>query len=144
MVAGTIAEEKDRKTIEYLLVTDLRNREIVLGKLAARLLHLFAHIAVGLPVLGLIRLLGGVSAEQVGALFAVTASTLLSSAGLSMLVSVHARRAREAEGATHRRPGRRPACPRHDRPGRAHVGRGDTKRLDLLTSGRSTVGLGPG
>lgn len=68
----------------------------MLGKLVARLLHLFAHIAVGLPVLALIRLLGGVSAEQVAALFVVTASTLLATAGLSMAISVHARRAREA------------------------------------------------
>ncbi len=31
-VAGSIAEEKDRKTMEFLLATDLRNREIVLSK----------------------------------------------------------------------------------------------------------------
>src|SRR5262249_16671917 len=36
-VAGAIAEEKDRKTMEFLLATDLRNREIVLSKLVARL-----------------------------------------------------------------------------------------------------------
>ncbi len=34
-VAGAIAEEKDRKTLEFLLATDLRNREIVLSKFGA-------------------------------------------------------------------------------------------------------------
>src|SRR6266487_1090146 len=33
--AGAIAEEKDRRTLEYLLATDLDNREIVLGKLTS-------------------------------------------------------------------------------------------------------------
>src|SRR5262249_42525836 len=35
-VAGAVAEEKDRKTLEFLLATDLRNREIILSKLGAR------------------------------------------------------------------------------------------------------------
>ena len=35
-VAGAIAEEKDRKTLEFMLATDLLNREIVLSKLLAR------------------------------------------------------------------------------------------------------------
>ena len=39
-VAGAIAEEKDRKTMEFLLATDLRNREIVLSKLLSRLANL--------------------------------------------------------------------------------------------------------
>src|SRR5262245_65542953 len=30
-VAGAISEEKDRKTLELLMATDLRNREIVLS-----------------------------------------------------------------------------------------------------------------
>src|SRR5207253_43478 len=39
-VAGAIAEEKERKTLEFLLATDLRNREIVFGKLVARIGYL--------------------------------------------------------------------------------------------------------
>jgi ABC-type transport system involved in multi-copper enzyme maturation permease subunit len=35
-VAGAIAEEKERQTLELLFTTGLRDREIVLGKLAAR------------------------------------------------------------------------------------------------------------
>ena len=36
-VAGSIAEEKDRKTLEFMLATDLCNHEIVLSKLLSRL-----------------------------------------------------------------------------------------------------------
>src|SRR5262245_7279141 len=34
MVAGAIADEKERRTLEFLLATDLRHREILLRKLA--------------------------------------------------------------------------------------------------------------
>ncbi len=96
LVAGTIAEEKDRRTLEYLLVSDLRNHEIVLGKLAARLLLLVLLLAVAIPVVALTMLLGGVSLQAVLALEAVTAMSLLSAACLSVLVSVYARRVRDA------------------------------------------------
>jgi ABC-type transport system involved in multi-copper enzyme maturation permease subunit len=96
LVAGTIAEEKERKTIEYLFVTDLRNGEIVLGKLVARMLHLVVLIAVGWPVLALLMLLGGIAMENVLAAFAITGSTALAVAALSIWSSVQARRGRDA------------------------------------------------
>jgi ABC-type transport system involved in multi-copper enzyme maturation permease subunit len=96
LVAGAIAEEKERKTIEYLFVTDLRNSEIVLGKLVARMLHLVVLIAVGWPVLALLMLLGGIAMENVLAGFAITGSTALAVAALSIWSSVQARRGRDA------------------------------------------------
>ncbi len=41
-VAGAVCEEKERRTLEFLLATDLRSREIVLSKLASRLANLVA------------------------------------------------------------------------------------------------------
>src|SRR5262249_47805773 len=38
--AGVIAEEKERRTLEFLFVTDLSNREIILGILGSRLCKL--------------------------------------------------------------------------------------------------------
>ena len=43
-----------------MLMTDLTNREIVVGKLAARLAPILSLIACTLPVLELLTLLGGV------------------------------------------------------------------------------------
>jgi ABC-type transport system involved in multi-copper enzyme maturation permease subunit len=95
-VAGAVAEEKDRGTLEFLLATDLRGREIVLGKLAAHLGNLGLLILTGLPILSLTQFWGGVDPGLVLAGFAATGLTLASVAGLSMLVSVYARKTREA------------------------------------------------
>ena len=46
LVAGAIAEEKRRKTMHYLLASQLTSAEIVLGKLAARLLPVLGLTAV--------------------------------------------------------------------------------------------------
>lgn len=95
-VAGCIAEEKDRKTLEFLLATDLRNREIVLSKLLARVANLALIIIAGLPILSATQFLGGVDPDLLLASFAVTALTLVSLASLSIFFSVHARRPRDA------------------------------------------------
>src|SRR5262245_55478639 len=96
LVAGTIAEEKDRRPLDHLLVTDLRDWEIVYGKFTARMLHLLSLIAVGWPVLALLMLLGGVAMANVLALFAITASTALAIGALSIWASVQARRGHDA------------------------------------------------
>ena len=64
--AGNVAQEKDRRTLILLLMTDLRSRELVLGKLSASLLGVAALIACGAPVFFLVRLAGGVSVAQIG------------------------------------------------------------------------------
>ncbi|MEN6450528.1 MAG: ABC transporter permease subunit, partial [Thermoguttaceae bacterium] len=51
MVAGTVASERERRTIEYLFASQLSNAEIVLGKLSARLLHVVYLVLVGVPIL---------------------------------------------------------------------------------------------
>src|SRR6516162_574587 len=43
--AGTITQEKDRRTFVLLLLTDLRNYEIVLGKLLGSLLQILLLLA---------------------------------------------------------------------------------------------------
>src|SRR5205085_5468799 len=58
--AGAIAEEKDRRTLEAVLATDLRNREIVLSKLVVRLANLALMLLTRLPILCLLQFLCGV------------------------------------------------------------------------------------
>jgi ABC-type transport system involved in multi-copper enzyme maturation permease subunit len=65
LAASAVAQEKDRRTFTLLLLTDLRNYEIVLGKLGGSLLQIGALTACALPVLALAMLLGGVSFQQV-------------------------------------------------------------------------------
>jgi ABC-type transport system involved in multi-copper enzyme maturation permease subunit len=95
-VAGSIAEEKGRRTLEFVLATDLRDREIVLSKLVSRLASLTLLILTGLPVLSVIQFLGGVDPGLVLAGFAATAITMASLAGVSILASVYARQPRDA------------------------------------------------
>ncbi|HXG12183.1 MAG TPA: ABC transporter permease subunit, partial [Gemmataceae bacterium] len=95
-VAGAVAEEKERKTLDYLLTSDLQPLEIVLGKLASRLAYLALLVLTGLPVLGLLQFLGGVDPQLVLAGFAATALTMFSLAGLGILNSVLAAKPRTA------------------------------------------------
>jgi ABC-type transport system involved in multi-copper enzyme maturation permease subunit len=95
-IGGVIAEEKDRRTLEYLLATDLDSREIILGRLGGRLANLFLMLLTGLPIMSFVEFLGGVDPELVLLGFVVTALTMISLAGIAVLTSVLARRPREA------------------------------------------------
>jgi ABC-type transport system involved in multi-copper enzyme maturation permease subunit len=94
--ASAVADEKERRTLEFLLATDLRNREIVLGKLLSRLLNLGILILAGLPVLALLQFLGGVDPQLVLAAYAATLATVTSLACLGTLFSVLVRKGRDA------------------------------------------------
>ena len=72
MMAGTISVEHERKTIDYLLTTQLSDTEIALGKFAARLWSVIMQLAVGVPILAIGLMLGGVSPEQMFASFGVS------------------------------------------------------------------------
>ena len=99
--AGAIADEKDRHTLEYLLATDLRNREIVLSKLVSRMANLSFMLLAGLPILSLMQFLGGVDPGLVLAGFAATALTMASLAALSILMSVYCNKPRDAIALTY-------------------------------------------
>ena len=96
LVAGVIADERQRKTLHYLLASRLSSGEIILGKLAARLLHVGVFLGLGLPILSLLSLFGGVDPLAVVAYYAATITTVFFLASLSILVSTYARRPREA------------------------------------------------
>ncbi len=91
-VAGVIAEEKDRRTLDFLFVSDLSDREIIFSKLAARLLHLLLFLLTGLPVLMFATFFGGIDPALVIAGFVSNGVTMLSVAGTSLLCSVYAER----------------------------------------------------
>jgi ABC-type transport system involved in multi-copper enzyme maturation permease subunit len=86
-VAGAIAEERERGTLDLLFTTPLLDREIVCGKLFGRLAHLACILLTGLPILALTRLWGGVDGAVLLACFIVTTLTLLSVGSISILCS---------------------------------------------------------
>ena len=96
MVAGAIAEEKERRTLEFILATDLRSREIVLGKLAARMAGLALLLLVGLPVLSLLQFQGGIDPDLLLCALAALVLSLASVATVSVWMSTMLRRGRDA------------------------------------------------
>jgi ABC-type transport system involved in multi-copper enzyme maturation permease subunit len=95
-VGDAISEEKERRTIDYLLTTHLKDREIVFGKLASRLANVGLFLITGLPILSLMQLFGGVSPDLLWGGFAATFLTMLSMAGISLWQSLYAKRSRDA------------------------------------------------
>ncbi len=77
LAAGAVAQEKDRRTLILLLLTNLTNSELVLGKLLAGLLNVLVMLAAALPIFMLCALFGGMSFEQIGRAFAVTLGSVL-------------------------------------------------------------------
>ncbi len=63
--AGSVAQEKDKRTLILLLMTDLRATELVVGKAIASLLPVLVMIAVSVPVFTALTLLGGITFRQV-------------------------------------------------------------------------------
>ena len=96
VVAGAVAEEKERGTLEYLLTSDLGGREVALGKFAARVLELLTLLLAGLPLFAVMQLYGGVEARFVGATAAALAAGVAALAAAALLASVLTRRARDA------------------------------------------------
>ena len=81
--AGGIAEEKDRKTLVFLLVSDLSNREIVFGKFFGRVGFLLGILFAGLPILAITQLHGGVTTKFLLSSYIITATTVIFLAAVS-------------------------------------------------------------
>jgi ABC-type transport system involved in multi-copper enzyme maturation permease subunit len=74
--ASAVALEKDRRTFILLLITDLKNSELVGGKILGSLLGIFLLWVAGFPISLLLTVLGGVSIEQVLWVQAILLSTM--------------------------------------------------------------------
>jgi ABC-type transport system involved in multi-copper enzyme maturation permease subunit len=95
-LAGAIAEDRQRKVLFYLLASPLSGAEIVLGKVAARLINLVVLVLVGLPVMSLCMFLGGIDPAEVWLAYGVSFASLYFLAGLSIYLSVYSDRPRDA------------------------------------------------
>lgn len=85
--AGNVSQEKDRKTMVLLIMTDLRNRELVLGKLAASLLLVGVFIGISFPVFVFLSLLGGISPAQIGWVLSISGGTALAAGSWGSLMA---------------------------------------------------------
>ncbi|MBA4189089.1 MAG: hypothetical protein C0467_13910 [Planctomycetaceae bacterium] len=86
--AGAVSQEKDRRTFILLLLTDMRDYEIVLGKLLGALLPILVQILVTAPVLSLLLLLGGIDPEQVLQTVLVLGASAVAAGSLGGLIAL--------------------------------------------------------
>ena len=82
-------------TLAHMLATDLSDPEIVLGKLAARLLPVLGLVACSWPVLAISSLLGGIDPTALTLAFAVILAVALLGCTMAMALSVWARKPHE-------------------------------------------------
>ena len=75
LVAGVIADEKKRKTLHYLMASQLNSSEIVLGKLFVRMIYVGVLLCVSVPVMSLLVMLGGIDPKLVVLSCSATLST---------------------------------------------------------------------
>jgi ABC-type transport system involved in multi-copper enzyme maturation permease subunit len=88
IVADAIAREKERRALDFLFVTELTDREIILGKLGSRLAYLIGVLLTCLPILAMTQLFGGVDPNVLLSEYAALLSTLFSLGALSLYCSV--------------------------------------------------------
>jgi ABC-type Na+ efflux pump permease subunit len=86
--ASAIAQEKDRRTFILLLMTDMRNYEIVVGKLLGSLLPTALLLVASVPLLMLLVLLGGVALHQVLQAVLIVAATALAAGSLGGVIAL--------------------------------------------------------
>ena len=96
LVAGVIADERQRKTLDYLLASALTRPEIVLGKLFARLTHLGVFLAIGLPIMAITTFFGGIDPNVIILFFVASASVAIFLGALSIAVSSTVLKPRDA------------------------------------------------
>src|SRR5439155_17236903 len=85
--------ERQARTLHVLLMTPMTAWQIVSGKLFSRLLTPLTLIGLSLPVLALVRLLGGVELQQMFGVIALCATVAMISAAIGLLLSIVLERA---------------------------------------------------
>ncbi|MCX7664659.1 MAG: ABC transporter permease [Gemmataceae bacterium] len=95
-IAGCISDEKERRTLEFILTTDLNNREILFGKFLSRVLGVIFFVLAGLPILAMLQFFGGIDPDLMILSTIATLITILSLASIAVVSSVWCRRSRDA------------------------------------------------
>ena len=85
--AVSVSAEKDRRTLELLLVSRLTDAQLVFGKLAGSLVRVLLLVLSAVPMFALAGLFGGVTPEQLARVFVVTVATSLAAASIATTVA---------------------------------------------------------
>ena len=94
--AGAICLDRARGTLTHMLMTDLSSAEIVLGKLAARLIPVLGLLACTLPLMEILALVGGLDPNALFGAFVVTTGIAILGSSLALLFSLWVGKTHEA------------------------------------------------
>ncbi len=93
--AGAICLDKARGTLDHMLVTDLSNAEIVLGKLGVRLAPVLGLIACVVPIMALAGLMGGIDPNALFGSFLAAVGCAAVGCSLALTLSVWGRKTQD-------------------------------------------------
>ncbi len=99
--AGAICLDRARGTLAHVLATDLTSAEIVLGKLAARVVPVFWIVLCTIPILALESLLGGVDGAMIGCATLVTLGVAMTGCAAALMLSTWGTKTNEVLLATY-------------------------------------------
>ncbi len=93
LLSNSISDEIYNRTLGLLMTTPINSFQIVMGKLFSKLLQLVLLLAISLPLLAIIRVLGGVPWNYVISSLCITLTTIIFVGSLSLFFSIFSRRA---------------------------------------------------
>ena len=93
LTCTAISAERLHRTLHVLLMTPITSWQIVSGKLCSRLLIAFLLLGLSLPVLALVRLLGGVELQQMFAVMSLCAALAIFCGAVGLFYSTFLNRA---------------------------------------------------
>ena len=95
MLSNAISDEVYHKTLGVLMTTPINTFQIVMGKLLSRLLQLILLIALSLPLLGVVRIFGGIPWNFIVSSLSINLTAILFAGSLSLFFSVSGKRTYE-------------------------------------------------
>jgi ABC-type transport system involved in multi-copper enzyme maturation permease subunit len=92
MLSNSISDEIYHRTLGLLMTTPISSFQIVTGKLLSKLLQLILLMAISLPLLAIVRVMGGVPWNYLISSLCITLTTVIFVGSLSLFFSIFSRR----------------------------------------------------
>jgi ABC-type transport system involved in multi-copper enzyme maturation permease subunit len=87
LTSGSISGERERKTLDLLLITQASPFGVIIGKWLGSVFYVLFLLIASLPAFALVYLFGGVPLKHLGMVMAVAAVTALTYSSLGLLLS---------------------------------------------------------
>jgi ABC-type transport system involved in multi-copper enzyme maturation permease subunit len=93
MLSTSISAEIRQRTLSVLMTTPVNSLQIVMGKLLSQLLQTVLLLGISLPLLAIVRVLGGVPWDYVVSSLCITLTAAVFAGSLSLFMSIRSRHA---------------------------------------------------